>query len=302
MKKITTSIHLVLLFLSIGMMNQAAKAQIVNYKIVHDSPWLPANKPIRAYIDVLAVDLIDGNAAMSLGLRAEYFYKKYGTIRLERRMGYLDGKSMSDNETRKKNLDHFALNDIGATYNFNIKTKRVPVNIVISSKKTEGNKSIKFENEEYMVEGSKGKVSSLRGGIINFRMPTAYDLSGKAWMTTSFNTYIGLSRLTSINLWAESQFGKGGFRNRWGVYGDVIYNLSTKRKDYSRVPDNTPLSAAKQIGYRAGFVYDGVSEAKRPGLGFLSTRLEFGKMPGNIKSFYMNLSTGLCFDLGKKIK
>lgn len=275
-------------------------AQTVNYKIIHDSPWLPKNKPVRFYADVLTVDMINGTAAMCLGLRAEYFYEKYGTIKLERRMGYLDGKSGNDGPEYEA-LKHYAFTDIGATYNLKIKSKKVPVNVVITSKKTEGNKSIKFENEEYMIDGTKGKVSSLRGGIINFRVPEAYTLyKSSAWHTNSSNAYIGLSRMTSINVWAQSQYGIGGFRNRWGVFADAIYNFSTKQEDFVPVAGKKTLDAKKVIGYRAGFTYDGVSDGRAPNLGFLSTRLEFGMLPGDIKSFYMNLSTGLCFDLGVK--
>lgn len=275
-------------------------SQTVNYNIIHDSPWLPANKPVRFYADVLTLDMINGSAAMCLGLRAEYFYKKYGTIRLERRLGYLDGKSGNEGSEFEA-LKHYAFTDIGATYNLAIKTKKVPVNVVISSKKTEGNNYIKFENEEYMIDGTKGKVFSARGGIINFRVPEAYSLGkNSAWITTSTNAYFGLSNITSLNVWAKSQHGLGGFRNRWGVFADAIYNFNTKKEDYIPVAGKKTLEAKKSLGYRAGFIFDGVSDKKAPNLGFLSTRLEFGMMPGNIKSFYMNLSTGLCFDLGVK--
>lgn len=274
-------------------------AQTVNYKIIYDSPWLPKHKPVRIYTDLLMLDMIGGSSGMGVGLRAEYFYGKMGTIRLERKMGYLDDKSVTSKHYVKEGLKNYSFSDLGLSYNFRVKTKKVPVEVIISSKKSEGKKYTTFENQQYLIEGTSGKVRSLRTGFIRYRFPTAFDLTSESWMTYGSGIYLGLSSYSAINVWAESDFGMGGFRNRMGIYADMIASLKTTRNDI--YPDKSEREMSRGgFGFRAGILFDGVSDKRRPNLGFLSTKLEMGLFPGNDSRFYLSMSSGLCFDAGWK--
>lgn len=274
------------------------QAQTVNYKIVYDDPMPRA--PFRVSADVLTTALIAGNAGMGIGLRAEYFYNDKFTFNLWHQQAYVDDLSTSGEY--KDVAKRFAFSELGGQYHISKKTKTVPVNVITRSKKTEGNKKVYIESEMYNVNGTKGKYKTLQAGVMRYRAPDANDLTNRASMHYSNAVYVGLKSSSSINTWAESQYGIGGFRNYWGMYGDVILSINTRTEELVPAEKTIKYDNSSAVGFRFGVFFDGVSDHRAPNLGFLSTRLESGWYPGPLGGFYLNFGSGLSFDAGKHRK
>jgi hypothetical protein len=136
------------------------------------------------------------------------------------------------------------------------------------------------------------------------RWALPYDSKGyfgnpdEARMTYNQHVYIGLSRMSSINFWARTDYGqKGGFRNKMGVFADATFWVGSRVKTILPTPGTLNPTLSDRFGFRAGLVYDGVSDSRNPNLGFLALKLESGWIQGG---FYLGLSTGLSFDIRTK--
>lgn len=331
MKTITSFFLAVATFWSIGADAQYYRSgSTVNYRVLRDDP--DNLRPVVLSLDVLTADTWNLDGYLGYGMRADVNLKKYGTVIMDYRKGYLGSKQRAI--------------ELGGALNLFCSRKKVNTRVVLSSSSFAYGSNLFTSATSISVPGIKKTVLQARGGIASFKTDidifaddaegfemikdtnrVQMDDFGKNYRGVSGFTalmkmqtyYVGLSIRTISNLVIAHDRGLGSNSNNYNFYADALFGGG---QDFSNVnyryssdlyargfpkgtkPDEYTVSGVnvKKIGWRAGW------EAKTNNGFGMSYKAEFGSRPGYkiggfIKSnTYVMLAAGFSIGAGKSYK